>query len=126
MLNIYSCVCWSSICLFWRNVQIFCPFFDWVVGFFILSYVVSCSAAQLCLFVTPWTAACQASVSFTISQSLLKLMSIESEMPPNRLILCCPFNSCPQSFPASGSFPMNHSHQVTKVLEPQLQHQSFQ
>ena len=40
------------------------------------------------LFVTPWTAACQASLSFTISQSLLILMSIESVMPSNHLILC--------------------------------------
>ena len=40
------------------------------------------------LFATPWTAAHQASMSFTISQSLLKLMSIESVMPPNHLILC--------------------------------------
>ena len=39
---------------------------------------------------TPWTAAHQASLSFTISQSLLKLMSVESEMPSNHLILCCP------------------------------------
>jgi len=39
---------------------------------------------------TPWTAACQASLSFTISQSLLKLMSIESVMPSNHLILCRP------------------------------------
>jgi len=41
------------------------------------------------LFVTPWNAARQASLSFTISQSLLKLMSIESVMPSNHLILCC-------------------------------------
>ena len=42
-------------------------------------------------FVTPWTAACQASLSFIIFQSLLKLMSIKSVMPSNHLILCCPF-----------------------------------
>ena len=41
------------------------------------------------LFVTPWTAACQASLSITNSQSLLKLMSIESVMPSNHLLLCC-------------------------------------
>ena len=52
-------------------------------------------------------AARQASLSFTISQSLLKLTSIESVMPSNHLILCCPFSSCLQSFPASGSFPMS-------------------
>ena len=59
------------------------------------------------LFATPWTAAHQASLSFTIPQSLLKLMSIESMTPYNHLILCLPFSSCPQSFPASGSFPMS-------------------
>ena len=58
------------------------------------------------LFVTPWTAACQASLSITNSRSLLKLMSFESVMPSNHLILCCPFSFCLQSFPASGSFPM--------------------
>ena len=42
------------------------------------------------LFATPWTAACQASLSFTVSWSLLKLTSTESVMPSNRLILCCP------------------------------------
>ena len=54
-----------------------------------------------------WTAARQASLSFTISWSLLKLMSIELVMPSNHLILCYPFSSCPQSFPESGSFPMS-------------------
>ena len=59
------------------------------------------------LFATPWTAAHQASLSFTISQSLLKFMSIESMMPSNHLILCHPFSSCPQFFPASRSFPVS-------------------
>ena len=59
------------------------------------------------LFVTPWIVACQASLSFTISQSLLKLMSTESVMPSNHFILCHPFCSYPQSVPASGSFPMS-------------------
>ena len=54
---------------------------------------------------TPWTAARQVSLSFTISQSLLKLMSIKSAMPSNHLILCCPLLLLPQSFPTSGSFP---------------------
>ena len=52
--------------------------------------VVVQSLSCVWLFVTPWTAACQASLSFTISWSLLKLMSIESVMPSNHLILCCP------------------------------------
>ena len=56
---------------------------------------------------TPWKAALQASLSVTSSRSLLKLMSIESVMPSNHLILCCPLPPCPQSFPASGSFPVS-------------------
>ena len=59
------------------------------------------------LFATPWTAANQASLSFNISWSLLRLMSSESVMPSNYLILFLPFSSCLQSFPASGSFLMN-------------------
>ena len=65
------------------------------------------SLSRVRLFVTPWTAAHQTSLSFTISWSLLKLMSTELMMPSNHLILCSPFSSCPQSFPASGSFPMS-------------------
>ena len=48
------------------------------------------SLSSVWLFATPWTAACQASLSFTISWSLLKLMSFESMMPSNHLILCHP------------------------------------
>ena len=59
------------------------------------------------LFATPWTAARQASLPFTISQSLLRLMSIDSVMPSNYLILCRPLSSCLQSFPESGAFLMS-------------------
>ena len=52
-------------------------------------YVLVQSLSHVQLFVTPWTAAYQASLSITNSQSLLKLMSIESVMPSNHLILCC-------------------------------------
>ena len=83
-----------------------------------------CSVAQSCpTLATPWTAAHQASLSFTVSWSLLKLMSIESVMPSNYL-----------SSPSSPAFSFSQhyglfqqvgsSHQVAKVLE--LQHQSFQ
>jgi len=48
------------------------------------------SVSHVQLFATPWTAACQASLSFTISWSLLKFMSIELVMLSNHLILCCP------------------------------------
>ena len=58
------------------------------------------------LFVTPWTAAWQASLSFTISQSWLKLMSIESVMPSNHLILWRPL-LLPSMLPTSGSFPVS-------------------
>ena len=52
------------------------------------------------LFVTPWTAAHQASLSITNSQSLFKLMSMESVMPSNYLILCCPLLLLPSIFPS--------------------------
>ena len=52
------------------------------------------------LFMTPWTAACQPSLSITNSQSLLKLMSIESVMPSNHLILCHPLLLQPSTFPS--------------------------
>ena len=56
------------------------------------------SVSHVRLFVTPWTVACQASLSFTISQSLLKLMSIELMMPSNHLILCYPLLLLPSIF----------------------------
>ena len=58
------------------------------------------------LFAIPRTAAHQASLS-TISQSLLKLMFIESVMPYSHLVLCCPLLLLPSVFPASGSFPVS-------------------
>ena len=63
------------------------------------------SLIRVWLFATPWTAAHQASLSITNSWSLLKLITIELVMSSNYLIL--PFSSCLQSFPTSGSFPMN-------------------
>ena len=63
--------------------------------------------SRLRLFETPWTAARQASLSFTISRSLFKLMSIESTIPSNHLILCCPLLLLPSIFPRiRESFPM--------------------
>ena len=69
--------------------------------------VVVQSLSRVRLFVTPWTAARQASPSITIFQILLRLMSIESVMPSKHLIICRPLSSCPQSFPASVSFLMS-------------------
>ena len=65
------------------------------------------SFTRIWLFATPWTAARQASLSITNSWSLPKLMSTESMMPCNNLILCYPLSPWPQSFPASGSFQMS-------------------
>ena len=88
-----------------------------VSGLFHFTYCFHCSSMLLVvvveslncirLCVTPWTASLQAFLSSTIFQSLRKLMSIESVMPSNHLILCHPFFSCPQSSPASGPFPMS-------------------
>ena len=70
-------------------------------------YVQLSLVTQLCpTLCTPWTVACQATLSIINSRSLLKLMSTESVMPSNHLILCHPF-SCLQPFPASGSFTMS-------------------
>ena len=63
------------------------------------------SLSHVWLFATPWIAARQASLSIINSQSLPKLMSIDSVMPSNHLIF--PFSSCLQSFPTSGSFQMS-------------------
>ena len=58
------------------------------------------SFSRVPLFVVPWTAAQQASLSFTLSWSLLKLMSIELMMPSNHFILCCPLLLLPSIFPS--------------------------
>ena len=77
------------------------------------------------LIACPWTAAHQASLSITNSQSLLKLMSIESVMPSSHLILCCLLLLLPNLSQHQGLFQwVSSSHQVAKVLE--LQYQSFQ
>ena len=83
------------------------------------------SLSHVWLFVTSWIAACQASLFITNSRSSLKLMSIESVMSSSHLILCCPLFLLRSTFPTSGSFQMT-SHQVAKILELQLQYQSFQ
>ena len=62
------------------------------------------SLSRVQLFATPWTPACQASLSITNSQSLLKLMSIESVIPFNHLILCRPLFLPPSIFPIIGVF----------------------
>ena len=64
------------------------------------------SLSRIRLFATPWTAAHQASLSITNTRSLLKLMSLESVMPSNHLILCYPLLP-PSIFPNNGSFQMS-------------------
>ena len=70
------------------------------------------SLSRVRLFATPWAAARQASLSIASSQSLLKLMSIQSVIPSSQLILCCPLSSCLQSFPASGYIHKYNKHPV--------------
>ena len=80
----------------------------WIKFFLKFECIVTQSVQPLScvqLFVKSWAAECQASLSITNFQNLLKLMSIESVMPSNHLILSRPFSSHLQSFPASRSFP---------------------
>ena len=87
--------------------------------------LLNCSVQSLShvqLFVTPWTAACQASLSITNSRSPPKPMSVVLVMPSNHPILCRPLLLLHQ-----GLFKwVSSSHQVARVLEFQLQCQSFQ
>jgi len=86
-------------------------FFIWASPhpFFLDEYVVV--AVQLLssvqFFVTPWTEACQAPLFFTVSWSLLRLMSIEFVVLSKHLILCAPFSFCLQSLQGWASFPMS-------------------
>ena len=76
----------------WLGIGIFqpCPLTYWKRGERNLEVVLAQSCSHVWLFATLWTAACQASLSFTISQGMLKLMYIESVMSSNHLILCRP------------------------------------
>ena len=65
------------------------------------------SLSRIWVFVTPWIAACWASLSITNSRRLLKLTSIELVRHPAISSSVVPFSSCPQTLPASGSFPMS-------------------
>ena len=89
--------------------------------------VVVQSLSPVWLFVSPWTIACQSSLAFTISWSLLKLMSLKSVMLTNHLTLFHPFSSCRQFSQYQGLFQwMASAHQVATELELQFQHQPFQ
>ena len=85
------------------------------------------SLSCIWVFATPWTAACQASLSITSSWSLPKLMSIESVMPSNHLVLCHPLLLLSSIFPSVRVFSNKLTlWMVAKVLGFQLQHQSLQ
>ena len=88
--------------LFFFNPENFLP-----LSFLLFGIVAVQLLSHVRLFATSQTAACQAPLSFTISQSLLIFMSIESVMLSNHLMLCHPFSFCLQSFPASGCFPVS-------------------
>ena len=81
------------------------------------------SLSRVRLFATPWMAARQAALSITNSGSLLKLMPIESVMSSSHLILCHPLLLLALIPPSTRVFSL---HEVVKILEFQLQHQSFQ
>ena len=80
-------------------------------------FVVVQSLSHVRFFVTPWTEALQASLSFTISWRLLKLISVESVMPSNHLVLCYPL-LLPSIFKEHQDLfqRVSSSHQVAKVL----------
>ena len=83
---------WCSISLRFKGLQ----------GY--ICFIVVQSLSHIPLFAIQWTAACQASLSSTISWSLLKPMSIESVMLSNHLILCCPLLLLPSIFPSISVF----------------------
>ena len=92
------------------------------------SIVVVQFLSHVWLFLTSWTAACQVSLSFTMSQNLLKLIFIESVMPSNRFILCHPLLLLPSKFPIIRTFSNESVLGIRwpKYWEIQLQHKSFQ
>ena len=95
LLDLYSLSCPFSVSLFLSCAEIY-----------IVVAIVQL-LSRVWNLVTPWTTAHQAPLSFTISRSLLKSLSIESLMWYNHFILCYPHLLFFQSFPASGSFPMS-------------------
>ena len=105
--------------LYWKRHLFGVLILEILVALHQFSSVQSLSHVQL--FVTPWIAACQASLSNTNSWSLLRLMSIKSVMPSSHLILSSPFSSTSNSSQHQSLFQwVNSSHLVAKVLELQL------
>ena len=106
---------WGALDLQFHRVESLHLWLCWSVQF---SSVQSLSRVRL--FVTPWIAACQASLSITNSQSSLRLTSIESVVPSSHLILCHPLLLLPPKNPSQHQSLfqwVNSSHEVAKVLE---------
>jgi len=111
--NVYYPIFLTCGFLLSRDVNKFCPVekmtlrlqFIALLNFNSVQLVQSLSCVQL--FATTWTTACQPSLSITNTQSWLKLISIELVCHPAISSSVVPFSSCPQSLPASGSFPMS-------------------
>ena len=127
-LFLLSCpICYCAIVL--RTLLYFVLIFLWrqlqCLLFHFWFCCCCCAVTKSCLtLATAWTAACQASLSFTISLTLLKLMSIESVMPSNYLILCHPLAINLSKHWALFQW-INSSYNVAKLLELQLRYQSF-
>ena len=113
---------WGRWLLYVKVMWELCPWPFWVqtlgnlssafwppVSFLLAEFVVGQSLSRVWLLATPWTAACQASLSFTISHSMLRLMSIESVMSSNHLILCHPLLLLPSIFPSIRIFSIEAS-----------------
>ena len=117
MWRVFSCACWLSVCLLRRNVYLgLLPAFGLGCFFYVklyepfmyfgllVSFAQSVVSDSLPPLEQPHTRP-QASLSFTVSWSVLTLMSIESVMPSNHLILCCPLLLPPSIFPSIRVFP---------------------
>ena len=96
-----------------------CLCFKWFITSVQFSSVQSLSRVQI--FATPWSAACQASLSVTNSWSLLKLLSIELMMPSNHFILCCPLVLLPSIFPSINVFSNKSDSASASVLPMNIQ-----
>ena len=120
-------VCFGNVCFYECGVK----YYDWQYLFFFFGGGgggCCCSVIKSCLTLCdPMDCSTAGFLSFTVSRSLLRFLSIGSVIASNHLTLCCLLLPLPSVFPASGVLQWVVSwHQAAKVLELQLQHQSFQ
>ena len=112
---IYFLLCWLIIMLqfskSWNVLEFFSGFF-YFLPMITRQFSSVQSLSRVRFFATPWTTARQASLSINNSQSLLKLMSIESVMSLNHLIFCCPLLLPPSIFPSIWVFPNESVHRI--------------